>query len=715
MAKAETKKPSLEEAMKALDKRYGSNSVIKGNQVEPVDAVISTGSIGLDIALGIGGIAVSSREKKNGKIYEITGWESSGKAQPLYSKVLTPTGWTTMGDLEVGHIISTPDGNDSTVIATHPQGIKDIYRVTLDDKTYADCTEDHLWFINSIYSELGEVISLKELLGRKLKKASKTRIYKVPIVQPINFEQVGKITVNPYLLGLLIGGGGLTGNIPKITSVDQEILDEITVILEREYDNLKLSNMMGIGTYSLKMKSQKGKRQNELTDQLKSLGLMGKYSYEKHIPKEYLYTSIENRIALLQGLMDSDGSIENGTLSFSTSSPQLNIDITDLCNSLGFRVRTSSRPTKYKAKNGEFVDGKISFRSTLLQNSFIFNPFRLTRKKDNFKEIRSGYSDRFIESIEKIGKEEAKCITISHPDQLYITDNYIVTHNSTLTQTIIGNAQKKGLRCMLVDGENSLDEKYSPKLGINLDELLLIQLDENAGEGAYDKMQTLVETGEIDLVVIDSYNALQPKKIVDDELDAANMGLHARMMGKVVMKCNTYTKAYGTTFIFIGQLRQAIGVMFGPSDVGQANNSLKFYAHVRMETSRSTTNDNTIFEGGSSKGEKLGNLHKVNVKKNKLAPPFRKAEYNIIYGEGIDKIGELMQLASDLDIAKQRAGFFTYNEEKLTLEDFSNKLKKDNVLFEEIRNKILIETRSTKPEIEPIDLDNLTDKISEQI
>ena len=209
---------------------------------------------------------------------------------------------------------------------------------------------------------------------------------------------------------------------------------------------------------------------------------------------------------------------------------------------------------------------------------------------------------------------------------------------STITQTIIGNFQKQGVKCLLVDGEDSLDEKYATALGINLSELYMIQLDEFAGEGAYNKMEKMVSTGEIGLVIIDSYNALQPLKLVQGEVGDSAMGVHARMLNQAVMKANTLAAKYGTLFIFIGQLREKIGVMFGSPETTQGGNALRFYSHVRMQVSRSTTKDNSVMEGDV----KMGNLTKVKVIKNKLSAPFKECEFNILYGIGIDKFSELI-------------------------------------------------------------------------
>lgn len=268
-------------------------------------------------------------------------------------------------------------------------------------------------------------------------------------------------------------------------------------------------------------------------------------------------------------------------------------------------------------------------------------------------------------------------------------DGWESSGKSTLTQTIIGNAQKKGLTCLLVDGENSIDENYTPALGVDMDKLILIQLDEYAGEGAYDRMQTLIETGEIDLVVIDSYNALQPKQIVDEGLDKQTMGLHARMLGRVVMKSNSYCKTYGTTFIFIGQLREKIGVMWGSPETTQGGNALRFYAHMRMDISRSLTTDNSVMEGD----EKVGNLHKVHIKKNKMAAPFKKAEFNIRYGVGIDKIQELIDLGHEIEVIKKRGDTIKYGEDKFSIAEFTDLLQTNEGFYDDIRSKILAQSK----------------------
>ena len=256
---------------------------------------------------------------------------------------------------------------------------------------------------------------------------------------------------------------------------------------------------------------------------------------------------------------------------------------------------------------------------------------------------------------------------------------------STLAQSIVANAQKMGLTCLYIDGENSLEKEYSEALNVDLSELYIIQLDESAGEGAYNKMERLIETGDIDLVIIDSYNSLQPKSVVDGEVGESAIGKHARMLGQVVMKANQACAKYGTTFLFLGQLREKIGVLYGSPECTQGGNSLRFYSHIRLKVTRSTTNANSIMDGDI----KLGNKTTVRVEKNKLSAPFLSAEFNIIYKKGIDKIGELIEIAKNYEVIKVWGKKTTYNEVEYVTDEFPSLLESNQELFEEIRSKIL--------------------------
>lgn len=256
---------------------------------------------------------------------------------------------------------------------------------------------------------------------------------------------------------------------------------------------------------------------------------------------------------------------------------------------------------------------------------------------------------------------------------------------STLAQRIIANFQAAGVKCLLVDGEGSLDAKYATALGVNLKELYLVQLDEHAGEGAYDKMESLVETGQIGLVVIDSYNALQPLKLVEGDMSESGMGLHSRILGKAVMKANSLASIHGTVFLFLGQLREKIGILYGSPETTQGGNALKFYSHVRLRVSRSTTAENSVMQGDL----KMGNKTSVNVIKNKYGPPFRSCEFDIMYGKGIDSMSELIDIAHDFSVLKKFGKSITYEGTKYDKDAFRQLLTDNPEMCNEIRDKVL--------------------------
>ncbi len=262
------------------------------------------------------------------------------------------------------------------------------------------------------------------------------------------------------------------------------------------------------------------------------------------------------------------------------------------------------------------------------------------------------------------------------------------TGKSTLTQIIVGNYQKRypDKAIVYVDGESSIDRNYSKKLGIDLSKLIVIQLDETAGEGAYNKVDALIETGNVGLVVYDSYNALQPLKIVQGELGEASMGVHARLMGVVCAKASHNNTKYGVNYLFIGQLREKIGG-YGNPETTQGGNSLKFYNHLTLQTSRSTTKDNSVMDGDN----KMGNLHKVRVTKNKVGKPFTEAEFDIIYGEGIDIYNELIEVGHNLGVFKKYGKSITIikDDSKLLIDDFIRSLKDNPEYFQELRTEVL--------------------------
>lgn len=375
------------------------------------------------------------------------GYAGTGKASCNSAIVYTPFGPKEMGKVKIGDLVSNPDGSVARVIGVYPQGKKPVFRVSFIDGSSTHVTSDHLWLFHmsskkykakkrylgseqNVPFEVNNTQFLRNYLEQEVKK-KRPSYPLVPLTKPVQFTIIGneqRLTVDPYLLGLLLGDGGLTDSSIGFTSADKVL---VNAFRKKGFDVTPRSETSSIDYRFW------GKKSGELKNSLVKLNLYGKYSHDKFIPKDYLYASIESRFSILQGLMDTDGSCDKkGGCEYSSVSKELAEGVQFLVRSLGGKATWSEKIGKYKCKDtGEVIECKTVYR-LYIQFPDKKSLFRLTRKQKNCKSFNGGASvlkNRMI-SIELDGEEECTCIQVDHPNSLYITDDFIVTHNTTVVK-----------------------------------------------------------------------------------------------------------------------------------------------------------------------------------------------------------------------------------------------------------------------------------------
>jgi hypothetical protein len=348
-----------------------------------------------------------------------------GKAQPLTARVLTPNGWTTMGKIHIGDEVIGANGKPTKVVGTFPQGIRQIYRVTFNDGSSTECDENHIWAVNTaVRRNRGndfQTMSLKEIMAKGLMRGRDIYLHYIPIVAPVEFPK-SDLPLDPYLLGALIGDGCLK-NSSGFSTADEEMLTllrerlpkEATLVRRAKYD-------WGI---VFNPGHKKARRNNPITDVIRSLGL-NVCSKDKFIPETYKTACVEDRLEMLRGLMDTDGHVrpKDNHLEITTASEQLAKDIRDLVCSLGGVAFLKLKTIKQYPLN-------VYYRLTIIMPEGM-NPFRLTRKAEAYHPRVKYQPVRYIKRIEKLDAAPAQCIKVEAENGLYVTDDYIVTHNTII-------------------------------------------------------------------------------------------------------------------------------------------------------------------------------------------------------------------------------------------------------------------------------------------
>lgn len=612
-----------------LIKKYG-NIIVSANNTKESGLWLPSTFFAFNYTTG-GGIPF-------GKILEIVGEASSGKAIPLYGLVLTSNGWKKMGELNLGDEVMDPvSGNPIKITGIYPQGLQPIYKITFRDGTSTECSEDHLWEVRfRSYSEWKhQVLTLKEILKRGYIKKDGGYKYSIPSTVPLNFYK-RELPIHPYILGYILGDGSL--NNEKINRIifnigveDAESFQENITKFLKEGATLE----------------DKGIRENPFGkahrfilkgygEEIKELCLNGKLSSDKFIPEDYMWSTSEDRKYLLAGLLDSDGTIGNiqknrakysSRFRYSSHSEKLINQLVQLVRSLGGFI---TEPKKRKRERQfEGYEKRVSYEIKT-GGRLPFNPFMLSRKRFQYEDKVSKASQhleyrRAIVKIEYLGKRECQCIKVDSERGLFMLNDYIVTHNTLIAYNFAYACQQLGGHVIWVDAEQSWMNSWAKENGVDPEKVTLINdtrieyiADAVADLAIYYRSQ--LTHNEPILLVIDSIAAMDCADNIDSKLidGKAEMGGRAKALYKYFRVRSELFYRLGITQIYINQLRTALNVGFGKdSSVSTGGAALGFYASIRA----AFYSGKTLTIKSKGKDRKVGKLVTIRLIKNKVAPP----------------------------------------------------------------------------------------------
>jgi len=440
---------------------------------------IPTGISGID-ELTDGGLS-------RGELGVVLAPYGTGKAQPMSAKILTPNGWKLMGDIIIGDYIMGSDGNKQKVLGVYPQGVRPIYDVYFSDGTKTQCDEEHLWAVNKFYRrnrkikgmwspnhnfEVLPLSKIKDNLEIKTKKQN-FKNYLIPQIKPINFD-FQNIPIDPYVLGVMLGDGCLNESMCFDTK-DNDIINNVSKFYGENNISVKeyfRNNDNGDNTL-VKTKSIKRVRLLKARPIFESLNLFKTNSHNKFIPENYLYNSVWVREKLLQGLIDTDGWIDKNSIGYSTVSEQLMCDVRNLVLSLGGTCLVKEKNVKYLYKGHTSIKKSYTLTISFPNNGII--PSLCGRKISKFKYRNKYGKNKFITDVKYSHEEEAQCIYVENEDHLYVTDDYILTHNTTILTKISNTAYNLGYNVLQIVFEDMPDVIKRKHLacwtGIDLNEL----------------------------------------------------------------------------------------------------------------------------------------------------------------------------------------------------------------------------------------------------
>jgi hypothetical protein len=366
-----------------------------------------------------------------------------GKSGSVDSRLLTPDGWVRMGDIQLGDQVVGSDGRPHNVVGVYPQGEREVFKVSFSDGSSTECCDEHLWAVNSpVRKRRGNPPLIKQLseIRTRTRDAAGNACWYIPLTEAVQFERREPLPLDPWLLGTLIGDGSYTGSGVSFAKNDPVLLEHLDSVLPEAVRRRThpTRDRRPAKDHSLAVARSAGRGENPLINALRDLGMWGQRSWEKRVPERYLCASPADRLAVLQGLMDTDGEINRrGTTPiFGTSSERLLEDVVFLVQSLGGVARRQRPRIPTYTYRGRRLRGRMAYRvSVSLPDGMC--PFLASHKVQTFQPKTKYRPSRAIVSVEPVGIKECQCIATDAPDQLYLTDEFIVTHNTPQTISLL--------------------------------------------------------------------------------------------------------------------------------------------------------------------------------------------------------------------------------------------------------------------------------------